>query len=35
MIGLSNNAEEAGEFKGTAKRGWEISSAGKVISASM
>jgi hypothetical protein len=35
MIGLSHNAEEAEGFKGTAKRGWGISSAGKVISASM
>jgi hypothetical protein len=35
MIGLSHNAEEAEGFKGTAKRGWEISSAGRVISASM
>ena len=35
MIGLSHNAEETRGFKGTAKRGWEISSAGRVISASM
>jgi hypothetical protein len=34
MIGLSHNAEEVEEFKGTAKRGWEISSAGRVISVS-